>query len=156
MGSPELPARSAAPKDYTIPARHTKVVKKKAPTNRKSRQAGRTYLNGLMDAKIPVHSDLMTMYMQHYNKPPREADTRQCQSQLSPVPSSLSSGRDSQQDLGVCCWPSPNRHPRLLTCPKMGHQAHTYHTPSEQRPKHFVQLCPTNIRGPKGMPPDVR
>ncbi|KAH6878825.1 hypothetical protein BKA58DRAFT_453056 [Alternaria rosae] len=61
MGSSELPARSTAPKDYTIPAKHTKVVKKKAPTNRKPRQAGRTYLNGLMDAKIPVHSDLMTI-----------------------------------------------------------------------------------------------
>ncbi|KAI4708984.1 hypothetical protein J4E89_006386 [Alternaria sp. Ai002NY15] len=59
MGSPELPARSAAPKDNTISSRRTKVVKKKGPTVRKPKQPGRRYMNGLMKAEIPARSELM-------------------------------------------------------------------------------------------------
>ncbi|KAI4685260.1 uncharacterized protein J4E84_005987 [Alternaria hordeiaustralica] len=59
MGSPELPARSSAPKDHTISSKRTKVVKKKAPTVRKPKQLGRRYMNGLMKAEIPARSELM-------------------------------------------------------------------------------------------------
>ena len=64
MGSYELSTHSVAPRNHPTPEKRTKVVKKrKLLDTRKTSQPGRKYMNGLMKAIFPVHSDLMEMYV---------------------------------------------------------------------------------------------